>query len=202
MDIFFWTTRCLLLGSWPLAQRSLCLGFRSGSRTRDGFPQASAVAIVRLEHGHVFGAVRPCHGFVQGGLRWESLEVEADAVEAQVASVREDGHTHFICLTFDIIVWMFSCTRQFFMCQTWSGTHNIKRVLSSAARAPPCPQMAGCGFSSVRTRIRWCFTCLACSVNHRDTPVPTDNTTSLQPSSSRLQIFAKTDGLTLFICSY
>ena len=34
-------------------------------------------------------------------------EVEADAVEAQVASVREDGLTHFICLTFDIIVWMF-----------------------------------------------------------------------------------------------
>ena len=28
-------------------------------------------------------------------------EVEADAVEAQVASVREDGLTHFICLTFD-----------------------------------------------------------------------------------------------------
>ena len=36
-------------------------------------------------------------------------EVEAEAVEAQVASVREDGLTHFICLTFDI---MFSCTRQ------------------------------------------------------------------------------------------
>ena len=84
-----------------------------------GLPRASAVAIVRLVHGHVFGAVRPCHGFVQGGLRWESLEVEADAVEAQVASVREDGLTHFICLTFDIIVWMFSCTRQFFMSQTW-----------------------------------------------------------------------------------
>ena len=74
------------------------------------------------------------------------------------------------------------------MCQTWSGTHNIERVLSSAARARLCPQMAGCGFSSVRTRIRWCFTCLACCVNHRDTPVPTEDTTSLQPLSSRLQV--------------
>ena len=29
---------------------------------------------------------------------------------------------------------------------------------------------------------------LACCVNHRDTPVPTEDTTSLQPSSSRLQV--------------
>ena len=96
-----------------------------------------------------------------------------------------------MCSSFDMIAWMFSCTRQFFMCpciKLGCCTHGVERVLSSAARAPLCPQMAGCGFSSVRTRIRWCFTCLACCVNHRDTPVPTEDTTSLQPSSSRLQV--------------
>ena len=41
-------------------------------------------------------------------------KVEADTVEAEVASFREDGLTHFICLTFDLIFFMFSCTRQFF----------------------------------------------------------------------------------------
>ena len=69
VDVFFRNTRCFLVGSWPVAQCSLCLGFRSGSRTRDGFPQASAVAVVRLVHGHVFGPVRQCHGFVQGDIR-------------------------------------------------------------------------------------------------------------------------------------
>ena len=35
-DVFFRNTRCFLVGSWPVAQCFLCLGFRSGSRTRDG----------------------------------------------------------------------------------------------------------------------------------------------------------------------
>ena len=79
----------------------------------------------------------------------------------------------------------------FFRCQCVKlgcGTHNIERVLSSVARARLCRLTASGGFSSVRTRIRWCFTCLACCVNRRDTPVPTEDTTSLQPSSSRLQV--------------
>ena len=35
------------------------------------------------------------------------MEVEADAVEAQVASLREDGFTHFICSSFDILCFDF-----------------------------------------------------------------------------------------------
>ena len=58
--IFCRSLRCLLVGSWPIGWRSLCLGFRSSSRTRDGLPQAPAVAVVRLVHGHVCGAVGQC----------------------------------------------------------------------------------------------------------------------------------------------
>ena len=38
----------------------------------------------------------------------------------------------------------------------------ILSALSSVARARLCRQMASCGFTSARTRIRWCFTCLVC----------------------------------------
>ena len=46
--------------------------------------------------------------------------------------------------------------------QLGCGTHDIERVLSSVARAPLCRLMACCRFTSARTRIRWCFTCLVC----------------------------------------
>ena len=40
------------------------------------------------------------------------MEVDADAVEAQVASLREEGVTHFICSSFDIIACSCACTHQ------------------------------------------------------------------------------------------
>ena len=65
-DIFSWSMRSLLVGSWPLARLSLRLGFRSSSRTRDGLPPATAVAIVRRVHDHVCGAARQCYDCVRG----------------------------------------------------------------------------------------------------------------------------------------
>ena len=56
-------------GVVAIGWRSLCVGFRSSSRTRDGLRQAPTVAVVRLVHDHVYGAVRQCYGFVQGSLR-------------------------------------------------------------------------------------------------------------------------------------
>ena len=53
-------------------------------------------------------------------------------------------------------------------CQGWDLTgmpHQRSPVhlkSTRAARAPLCRQMAGCGFTSARTRIRWPFTCLVC----------------------------------------
>ena len=105
-------------------------------------------------------------------------EVEADAVEAQVASVREDGLTHFICLTFDIIVWMFSCTRQFFTCQTWER-HTLDRA-----------HFVECGTSASLSLDGMLRIFLSKNANpmvlhlsgmrvcHHDTPVHTEDTTS------------------------
>ena len=62
-----------------------------------------------------------------------------------------------------------------------SCTHDIERALSRAA--PLCRLTVSCGFTSARTRIRWPFTCLV-YVCHDDTRVPTEDTTSLQPSPS------------------
>ena len=116
--------------------------------------------------------------------------VEADAVEAQVASVREDGLTHFICLTFDMIVWMFSCTRQFAMCpcvELGCCTHDIERALSRTARAPLSLDGKWRIYFGKKANPMVLHLSGTC-VSHRDTPVPTEDTTSLQPSHSRLQV--------------
>ena len=102
---------------------------------------------------------------------------------------------------------MFGCSlaRANFSCvKLGIGTHYIERALSSAARTPLCPQMAGCGFSSARMRIRWCFTYLArVSITAtRPCPPRTRHPCNRRSRGCKLRIFAKTDGLTLFICSY
>ena len=133
--------------------------------------------------------------------------VEADAVEAQVASVREDGLTHFICLTFDIIVWMFSCTRQFSMCpcvELGCCTHDIERALSRTARAPLCRLTASGGFISARKRIRWSFTCLVrvSVIATRPCSPRTRHHCNRRTRGCKLRVFVRTDGLTPCICSY
>ena len=116
--------------------------------------------------------------------------VEADAVEAQVASVLEDGLTHFICLTFDIIVWMFSYTRQFSMCpcvELGCCTHDIERALSRTAPAPLSLDGKWRIYFGKKANPMVLHLSGTC-VSHRDTPVFTEDTTSLQPSHSRLQV--------------
>ena len=43
-----WNLRCFTGGVVATGWRSLCLGFRSSSRTRDGLPQGPAVAVVPM----------------------------------------------------------------------------------------------------------------------------------------------------------
>ena len=90
--------------------------------------------------------------------------------------VRTDGLTPFICSYLNMCVWMFSraCTHQ---------RSSIHVGSTRAARTPLCRQVASCGFTSARTRIRCPFPCLVCFCHH-DTHVPNENTTLLQPSTS------------------
>ena len=95
----------------------------------------------------------------------------------------------------------------FFICQCVKlgcGTHDIELVLSSVARAPLCRLTASGRFTSARTRIRWCFTCLVCVSVTATRPCPprTRHHCNRRPRGCRLRIFARTDGLTQFICSY
>ena len=88
--------------------------------------------------------------------------------------MRTDGLTPFIC---SYLTNVFGCSR--------ACTHQRSSVhveSTRRARALLCRQMASCGFTSVRTRMALPLsgTCVC----HHDTRVPTENTTSSQPSPS------------------
>ena len=86
--------------------------------------------------------------------------------------VRTGSHTSFVGHSTKLLCFSGVCKHQ------RSSVH-----VTMAARAPLCRQEGRLQVYFGKNANRWSFTCLVC-VCHHDTRVPTEDTTSLQPSPS------------------